>query len=355
MNLNQNQIDRYLLANVPAVISSQRMKSETVEERVKEAISRIQTVSMDHYNNISVVSIYWESDDTGSEDDSSLFIQTISKLKNEETNLETHVRAIADGEKLMPLLNEVTAKAESMTGKRRLFILHYAGHAVAASTSDNLTITSRISQGDINGSHLNMTLIRDSLKDLASNSEGLDVLILLDCCCAAIAGRGRLISGKRVELMAATSTGGISNSRKDGKTFTEHWCIAFDNILELGQPFDCTDIAKSINSHYNLEQYPATFVLREGWGVPITFQAPASSTTLTPAYPSQSIITALHIVENADSDALQQLISYLQNAPVPITIIATLPISSTLLLLRVPVYLQEMLVLPRVSLILTDI
>ena len=49
------------------------------------------------------------------------------------------------------------------------------------------------------------------------------------------------------------------------------------------------------------------------------------------------------------------LIEYLQNAPADITILAALPISSTLLLLRVPVYLQEMLELPRVALILTDV
>jgi hypothetical protein len=343
-------MDRYLLANVPAIISLQKMESATVKHRVQTAISRIETASLDHYDYISIISIYWASDDTGGKEDSSLFITTVSKLGNAETTMKTKARAIANEEKVHRLLSEILEQAESMTGRRKLFILHYAGHAIAAGTSNSLIITSTIDGDDDKTSNLNMTLIKDALKDLASTSVGLDVLLVLDCCCAAVAGRGRVTSGERVELMAATSGGGISNSRKDGKTFTQHWCLAFDKFLERGQPFCCNDIETTINSNFTLEQYPATFVLREGWGVPVTFRALPSSTTLIPsALTGQTVITALHIAENPGSESMERLIDYLQNAPVQITVLATLPISSTLLLLRVPVYLQEMLVLPRVS------
>jgi hypothetical protein len=39
----------------------------------------------DCYDNVSVFSIYWKSDDTGGAEDSSLFIQTLSKLQNVQT------------------------------------------------------------------------------------------------------------------------------------------------------------------------------------------------------------------------------------------------------------------------------
>lgn len=139
-----------------------------------------------------------------------------------------------------------------MNGKRQLFILYYAGHAAAPGRFNNLDITSKISLDKINGSQLNMSLIKDSLKELALTSKGSNVLILLDCCCAAVARRGT-ISRERVELMAATASGGISNSRQDGKNFTQHWCQAFEELPTVGQPFDCDDIKTTINSIYNLE------------------------------------------------------------------------------------------------------
>ena len=66
------------------------------------------------------------------------------------------------------------------------------------------------------------------------------------------------------------------------------------------------------------------------------------------------IITAFHIKEDPNFPPLEQLIDYLNKAPAPITVLAVLPTSSTLLLLRIPVFLQELLALPRVALILTD-
>jgi len=350
-----NLIDCYLLANVPTVVNLQKMESTTVKQRVQTAISRFETASLDHYDAISILSVYWASDDTGSKDDSSLFLKTTSKLETEKTKVATRARVIADEERVWPLVNEMLDQVGSMTGKRQLFILHYAGHAVATSTSSHLILTPRIAQGEFVGPQINMTLVKDALKDLATTSPGLDILLLLDCCCAAIAGRGPATNGERVELMAATSGGGLSNSRLDGKTFTQHWCQAFDMFLERKQPFCCNDIEIAINSDFNLEQFPATFVLCDGWGVPITFRAPPLSTTSAPEVTTKTVITALHVVESPGSNAMDLLIEYLQNAPADITILAALPISSTLLLLRVPVYLQEMLELPRVALILTDV
>ena len=347
-----NHLDRYLLSSIPAVVNLQKTEAKTVEDRIHTAIARMQMAASDSYDQISAVSTYWALDDTGSQEDSALFLKTISKL----ANVETHERVIVKEDSFL-LSNVIIDQAKSMTGNRKLFILHYAGHGIAGGTSDSLFIAPTLSKEE-NVPKLDMSYIKNGLKLLASSpgpSEGLDVLLLMDCCCASIAGRGR-IKGARVELMAATSASGISNTREDGDTFTQHWCRAFNQLFALNQPFNCDDLVSCINSHTNLEQFPATFVLREGWGVPISFCAPSNSIQPTiAALTTQTVITAFHIEEDPNSDALLHLIEYLQKAPVSITVLATLPISSTLLLLRVPVFLQELLVLPRVALILTDI
>ena len=248
------------------------------------------------------------------------------------------------------------AGAASQSGRRKLLILHYAGHAIAGSTLESLIITPKIDQELGGGPEIDMSLIKNILKDLASKSLGLDVLLVIDSCCAGIAGRGGKAKGARVELVAATARKGIGNSRKDGRTFAQHWCEAFTKLLEIGEPFTCNDIVKNITPDPELEQFPAMSVLREGWDLPITFRPHPSpiASTLPVAVTSRTVVTAFHIEENPDSAPLEKLIEYLDEAPVKITILAVLPTSSTLLLLRIPVFLQDLLILPRVALFITD-
>jgi hypothetical protein len=213
--------------------------------------------------------------------------------------------------------------------------LHYAGHAITSSTPDSLIITPKISQELGSGPEMNMSCIKDELKDMGSKSLGLDVLLMMDSCCAAIPGWGRKAKGVRVELMAATACKCISNSREDGRTFTQHWCEAFTKLLEIGKPFTCDNIIKDITPDSE-QQFPSTFVLCEGWDLPITFclhPGPIKS-TLPAAMTSQMLVMAFHIKENLNSPPLKQLIDYLNEVPVPITVLAVLPTSSTLLLLR---------------------
>jgi len=333
------------------VASLPETEVKTVQEQFGVALQQMETVALDSYDNISTLSIHWKSDRTGGDKDCALFVETVSKM----VNTETHIRTLGDNESVVTLNLEVITQASSLKGRRKLFILHYAGHGIAAAASNTLVITSRIAKGEFKGPQMSMTYIRDGLMHLAADSDGLDILIVLDCCCAAIAGRGRLFGGKRVELMAATSPGGLSNSREDHPelTFTQRWCTSFENFLELGIPFDCDDLKKSINVAHGLEQFPASYVLREGGGIPIKFRAlPAAR---TPAV--RTVITALHIKENPDTSTMTALIAYLEKAPVRITVLAALPAASTLLLLRVPQVLQELLKLPQVTLIVlpTDI
>ena len=119
---------------------------------------------------------------------------------------------------------------------------------------------------------------------------------------------------------------------------------------ENGKPFTCDDILKDITLDSEQEQSRSAFVLREGWDLPITFRAHPRPAAVT----SRTIITVFHIEGDPDSVPLKKLIKYLDEALVKITVLAALPTSGTLLLLRVPVFLQDLLVLPGVALILTD-
>lgn len=354
---SDHALDRYLQTQLPIVASLQKTGSKKIKDNIEAAILRIELASKDHYDHIGVFSTHWASDSTGGDKDCSLFVETISKLMNKETQVGSEVHVLKEKEDVFAVLIKMVEKAKSMPDKtRRLFILHYAGHAVPSKKSDDLLITPYIGDEDDSESDppkpdLNMTWIRNGLKELAEKSQGLDILIVLDCCYSAIAGRGSGYKGERVELMAATSAGGISNSRKDGHTYTMYWCEAFNRLLEAGKPFHCEDINSDINSNRKLVQYPATFLLREGWGVPITFGAlPNSSTAPT----GHTVVTAFHVIEDPTSSSMKALIDFLNTASttIDIRILAALPIKSTLLLVVVPEYLQETLALPRVSLIL---
>jgi hypothetical protein len=56
----------------------------------------------------------------------------------------------------------------------------------------------------------------------------MDVLMVVDSCCAAVGGRGNVIISGRIEF---TETG-ISNTRVDGQTFTQAWR---KNLLQAGR------------------------------------------------------------------------------------------------------------------------
>lgn len=103
-----------------------------------------------------------------------------------------------------------------------------------------------------------------------------------------------------------------------------------------------------INGERELEQYGKVFVLQEGLDMPITFRSTDGHKTLPSGVITRTLITAFHVKEGHDSEAFKQLTEYLQTAPVPITILAALPTSSTLLLLRVPEFIQIFLDIPRI-------
>ena len=136
-------MNRYLHSNLPPIVDLKRTSAQTVETRIDEAIQRMQIAASDSYDNVSVFSIYWKSDNTGGAEDSSLFIQTISKLHN----VQICQRSLSDEEQqVFPLGSEVINQAKSQSESRKLFILHYAGHAIAGSTLDTLIIVPQLAQ-----------------------------------------------------------------------------------------------------------------------------------------------------------------------------------------------------------------
>jgi hypothetical protein len=96
-------MDHYLLSNVPHIVNLKRMTAQTVETRIDEAIQRMHIAVSDSYDNVSVFSIYWKSDNTGGAEDSSLFIQTLSKLQN----IQTCQRSLSDDINLFGLGAEI--------------------------------------------------------------------------------------------------------------------------------------------------------------------------------------------------------------------------------------------------------
>ena len=345
-----NTIDQYspivpLIVPQTQPVDLERVTAQTIETKIGEAIARLQNAVSDSYDNICVFSIYWESDDTqAGAADSSLSIHTLSQLRVRNIQLETYQQSIpARWDSYFRFGSEVVNRARSLSGSRKLFILHYAGHAIAgSSTSDSLIITPKFGQKrdyDYNEPQFDVHDFKIDLKSICSQSPGMDVLLVMDCYYCAVSGISKNVSGARVEFMAATASMDVrvSNPRQDGRrTFTQHWSEAFTKLLEIGRPFTCDDIIKNISSG-NL------FLLHEGWDLPITFCGSTTS-TLPASMTSQMVIAVFHVEEKPDSLPMKQLINYLDMAPVPITVLVVLPFSesSTLLLLRIPTALQEL-------------
>ena len=151
------------------ITTDQRTTAQTVETRIDEAIQRMQ--------------IYIP--------DSSLFIQTVSKLVRliwQVTSLE-HWHHNPDG-------------ASSSSS-----IMPATPSLVVGPTGSLQSVRSWV----MGQEWISLIL----MKDAGSASLGLDALLVIDSSCADIAGLGGKAKGTRVELMAATA--------RDGRTFTQHW------------------------------------------------------------------------------------------------------------------------------------
>ena len=342
-----NDIGRYYPSSARGNVPLRRVPAQIVETGIEDAIQRLGVATSNVYDNISIFSAYWGSDDSGGDKDSSLFIETTQKLQN----VDAHKCVLSQGCCDMKLCHDVFIALPPRTSSRKLFIFHYAGHGIAGTAF----ITPKIGQKLDEGPEIDLSRLKDLLKAEAS-FQGLDVLFVVDSRFTPIEvnGWGSMAKGARVESVAGTARKGVTNS--DGRTFTEHWCAAFNKLLDTGKSFTSQDIIRNINSDSELEEFPSLFVLLEGWDLPITFSLHPNTiqSSFSSVLTSQTAVTVLYVEENPDSPSVKQLIEYFNYTSVPIKVLGTLPESGTLLLLRMSVFLQELLKGSRVAFMLED-
>jgi hypothetical protein len=87
-----------------------------------------------------------------------------------------------------------------------------------------------------------------------------DVLLILDCCYASLAGKGR-DSGGRVDLLAAAPDGGTTPN-PGPYSFTQHFVNVTKQGLEDGSELQISNIASLI--HKRSSQTPVYLPLRTG-------------------------------------------------------------------------------------------
>ncbi|KAN0075111.1 hypothetical protein V8E54_007722 [Elaphomyces granulatus] len=280
-----------------ALIRVPTTNSAVISDQIDKALERLQIESSDEYDSVGILSLYY--------------------------------------------LIKFGGIMGKLSDQRRLLNFHYVGHAVRGSTSNRLELTPKI--GDDEGT-LDFSAVKDMITKNALRTAGLDVLYIMDCCCAAAGARGGSLGG-RIEFMAATSPGGISNSREDGDTFTQDLSKSFVRLAAEKKHFTTFDLMDAINGLSGIE------VLQEGWKLPVTFR-PSNSILIKNLSISAKIldctlIVAFHVIEGTSSQEFKHLVDHLEKVPVPVTIVAALPTSSTLLLLLMPSSLEHFLHVPR--------
>jgi len=349
------KLDVLFRDNHTAVLNVPKTPARAVEEQLRDATERMQSLLRDDYDAYTVLSLFWDSDNTGGALDSNLFLAT---MKEYRSSVETVSLSLDD----KSLGQDVTSKIAALTntpsfGKasaRSLFVFHYAGHGWGS--SDSLHLCPRIQNPDADelesdAVSFSFTPVKDMLKEVA-RGRGFDVLFLMDCCCAAVGGRNvrRRMKGPRVEFVAATTGRGISNSRDDGQTFTMAWCEAFRTLQSRGTPFNVEGVREEMSKQKNLAQFPAIITIFEGIDLPITFRPrPATNLVVAPISPTlppnpvRTVIAAFHLTEDPQSEEVLQLTDFLTRSPVGVSVLAALPSKSTWLFLRMPSALKDFL------------
>ncbi|KAI3662272.1 hypothetical protein MP638_001469 [Amoeboaphelidium occidentale] len=304
----------------------QTIQSGELEKRLDEAISLSNKFLNDCYEQLAVFSIYWEKDDTGGKEDSC--------AQQRFTPFIVLAKTIS----LFAWVCHCESFIEQIDkSKRTLFVLHYAGHGTKNSTAEALTLAATAGEACAEPGEEDETKRRDFnimksllLKEVKMNPL-MDILMVIDCCCAASGGRESSNSG-RVEFVAATTETGMSNAKKDGQTFTEAWCDAILKLKDEGLEFGVQNVVNIVNYDRKLAQYPKLFVLQQ-----------ASETHLAKSIKLPVVVVAYHLQEDPESDAVKKLAKHLKDSPCPISVVAAVPSSSTLLVLSMPVVLLQFL------------
>ena len=318
------------------------ISSKSIKDQYSEAVQKSVQVLNVVYDEVAIFTCHWKLDDTGGSADCRELINKMSRLHGSRQDLIlTHI--IDSEAKIFNLPIEVMNHTEQLDReKRSLFIFHYAGHATAKSTSNDLILT-EINPHTQLGDELDekyttdFSLIKKCLILASSKNPKMDVLMLMDCCCAAVAGRGGVRPSGRVEFVAATTPTGIANTRVDGQTFTQAWCTAFQTLFEQGHEFTTNDIIQGVNADRELAQFPLLYVNREGAGIPITFIPANATSTQTVAKRTEGkvMLVAFHIAEVPEDRKTLELLDYLETSAIPARIVMITRTDSSLLLAEI--------------------
>ena len=351
------KLDVLLRDNHTAVLNVPKTPARAVEEQLRDATERMQALLRDDYNTLTVLSLFWESDDTRGKLDSDLFLATMSEYRESTKTVQQALHDQSIGLDVTSSIADLTAATSLGHGpSRNLFVLHYAGHGWGS--ADALHLCPQIQDPDVDelesdSISLSFTPVKDSLKE-AAKARGFDVLFVMDCCCAAIGGRmvRRRMKGPRVEFVAATTGRGIINSRDDGQTFTMAWCEGFNVLKDRGAPFTVDGVRGEMCKQKDLAQFPAIIIIAEGIDLPITFRPTTHgvhpgtvhpATVPAPPVPVKTVIAAFHLSEDPGSQEVRHLTEYFTRSPVNVSVLAALASNSTWLLLRFPSALQDFL------------
>lgn len=322
------------------MVQQQRCLADIINQ-VKVASEHSLKLLDDKYEEFAVFSMCWANDETGGAEDCDLFIQTMFKIPCSSKWQQTYV--IQENDTEIDIIAPMTQLIKQMNkAKRGLLIVHYAGHGTKGSTSSNLMLVPVIGQENDKPA-LKFHYIKQNL--MGSAEHGLDVLMVMDCCCAAAgAGRGSYKNG-RVEFVAATTQEGISNSREDGQTFTQAWCIAFEALMEQKKLFCTEDVITQLSTkqNENLAQFPYCFVLQEGSELKISFNPnrEPGQQQVTNVSKLKAMMVAFHATE--DSLKIEDIADKLGSLNVAVRVVAVLPAASSLIILEIPEILGEFL------------
>ncbi|KAI3651702.1 hypothetical protein MP228_003005 [Amoeboaphelidium protococcarum] len=313
------------LSVIPKAVSIQEVKIQ-----LDQAIHEAQRSLSDKYDEVAIFCCHWNTDDTGSDQDCKLFSETMSVLfQTCKVQCIYSIQEEEDYEDWLTACNETRMQLDKQ--KRTLFIFFYAGHATKSSTSSSLILTARFEEAEEDGickTQRDSTILHDALMRASRANPLLDVLMVVDSCCAAVGGRRNIPKSGRVEFIAATTETGISNTRKDGQTFTKAFCKAVKELSESREDFSTDDIVAK--------------------GLPISFLKPINDAVVVPSVekPTQLpvVLVAFHLAESPSDDAVSSLTNWLvARSNIPISVLATLSADSTLLLIELPELLLDFL------------
>ncbi|KAI3638081.1 hypothetical protein MIR68_003692 [Amoeboaphelidium protococcarum] len=336
------------LSVIPKAVSIQEVKIQ-----LDRAIHEAQRSLSDKYDEVAIFCCRWKTDDTGSDQDCKLFSDTMSSLF--QTCKAQCIYSIQeddeDYEDWLTACNETRMQLDKQ--KRTLFIFFYSGHATESSTSSSLILTARFEDAKDDGickTQRDFTILNDALMRASRANPLLDVLMVVDSCCAAVGGRGNIVKSGRIEFIAATTETGIStNTRDDGQTFTQAFCKAVKELSASRGDYTTDDIVAKFNDErVLLAQYPRLFVQHQGKGLPISFSKAINDAVFFPSVkkPTQLpvVLVALHLAESPSDDAVSSLTDWLvARSNIPISVLAALPVNSTLLLIELPELLLDFL------------